>query len=119
MASWISHHKNEAEFLLVNQYLPIVSTRNFDNDLKHNVDHFLFSLKSFQKPIRNVADFYNVMGLRYDPEWLPIMQGKQSLLYKPTAIPSKCLLERVHEELKIDVFPRRYKILSSKFQIIP
>eukprot|EP01083_Nonionella_stella_P024995 68841_1 len=133
--SWISCYDNEDEFLLVNQYLPIVSTRNFDNDVNHNVDHLLFSLKSFQKPIRNVDDFFNVIGLRYDrkdkkemkpsavkynPEWVPIMQNnKQLLLYHPTAIPSKCLLERVHEELKIDLFPMRYKVLSSKFQIIP
>ena len=40
---WISCHKNEDEVLLVNQYLPIVSTRNFDNDIESNVDHLLYS----------------------------------------------------------------------------
>eukprot|EP01084_Bolivina_argentea_P241880 405916_1 len=50
---WISQHKEESEILLVNQYLPIVSTINFENDINNNVDHLLYSLRSYRKPITN------------------------------------------------------------------
>eukprot|EP01084_Bolivina_argentea_P284166 486914_1 len=42
---WISQHKNESEVLLVNQCVPITSTRNFENDINNNVDHLLYTLK--------------------------------------------------------------------------
>ena len=35
---WISHHKHEREILLMNQYLPIASSRKFDHDPESNVD---------------------------------------------------------------------------------
>ena len=63
---WISQHKNEEEVLLMNQYLPITSTINFDNDINNNVDHLLYSLKAYKRAILNVFEFYNIMGLLYD-----------------------------------------------------
>eukprot|EP01084_Bolivina_argentea_P239394 402373_1 len=38
---WISCHKNEAEILLINQYLPIVSTYNFERDMNIQVRHLM------------------------------------------------------------------------------
>eukprot|EP01084_Bolivina_argentea_P123315 218535_1 len=49
--SWISQHKHEAEVLLINQYLPISATRNFEDDPKNNVDHLMYTIKSYQKQI--------------------------------------------------------------------
>ena len=38
---WISCHPDEREVMLMNQYLPINSTYNFDNHIANNVDHLL------------------------------------------------------------------------------
>eukprot|EP01084_Bolivina_argentea_P180475 311799_1 len=96
---FISQHKNEAEFLLVNQYLPIAGTINFDNDINNNVDHLLYSLKLYKKKISDPMRFYNIIGLQYDLKWIPIIEAHKNFLYEPTGIKSKTLLERLVEEL--------------------
>ena len=63
--AWISCHKNEEEVLLMNQYLPIVNTINFDDDIENTVDHLLYSLKSYRREIRQTKAFYKIMGLQY------------------------------------------------------
>eukprot|EP01083_Nonionella_stella_P290582 988735_1 len=47
--SWISHHTHEEEVLLIDQYLPIKSTKNFETDLEDNVDHLLYTINSYTK----------------------------------------------------------------------
>eukprot|EP01084_Bolivina_argentea_P017313 32341_1 len=99
---WISQHKNEAEVLLINQYLPIAGTVNFDNNINNNVDHLLYSLKLYKKIINKPKIFYRIIGLQYDPKWLPIIESHKQFLYQPTVIKSKSLLERLVEELELD-----------------
>ena len=115
---WLSQYDNEREVLLINQHLPIVSTTNFDENIENNVDHLLESLRLYKTPITSVADFYNVIGLRRKPEWLPIIKSRRTLLYQKTAMPQRTLLERMVEELKFNIFPDEYSVLSSKLQPI-
>eukprot|EP01083_Nonionella_stella_P313023 1121750_1 len=51
----ITHHENEEEVLLVDQYLPITSTQKFVDDVKDNVDHLMYTLKEYRKFIINKA----------------------------------------------------------------
>eukprot|EP01084_Bolivina_argentea_P170333 295165_1 len=60
---WISQHKNEREVLLMDQYLPIVSATNFDDDPANNVDHLLYSIKSYKRTILNKRRFFNILGI--------------------------------------------------------
>ena len=189
----------------MNQYLPIVSTINFDNDINNNVDHLLYSLKSYKKVISSIGGFYNIMGLQYDikdinnnlpqigisdyvklydgtkgvvkaigkiesrngemirleldstssikeeklvrrydiqsvietrtsktieydpekyatikynPAWIPVINQHRQFLYQATSIENKSLLERLCEEIGMEIFSNEYKVLSSKFKII-
>eukprot|EP01084_Bolivina_argentea_P129491 228696_1 len=48
LVDWISQHTNEAEVLLMNQYIPITSAINFQENPKNNVDHLLYTIKSYK-----------------------------------------------------------------------
>ena len=66
--TWISCHREEEEVLLMNQYLPITATENFDNDLNNTVNHLLYTIKSYRKEITDPNSFYKIMGLQYNNE---------------------------------------------------
>eukprot|EP01084_Bolivina_argentea_P123314 218534_1 len=121
--SWISHHKHEEEVLLYNQYIPIQRTQTFDTRVDSNVDHLLYSLMSYKKTILDSKQFYKVIGLadrklheKLNSEWIDALNKRLELLYYPTAIKSKCIMERVHEELGIKKWSQQYKLMSSKLE---
>eukprot|EP01084_Bolivina_argentea_P308410 533296_1 len=118
--SWISHHKNEEEVLLMDQYLPITSIKNFSADLSNNVDHFLFTLKQYKKPISNKRLFENILGFKITETMIDIIK-KHQILYDIVEIKdfgSVYILNRLVNELKINDLElmRRNVIFSSKLQ---
>ena len=113
----ISCYSNEEEILLMNQFLPIQDTQTFEDDVEQNVIHLIFSLKTFQKPITNKKSFYNIIGLKYEKKWDELLKKNKDLLYELTSIRSCTVLERLHRELEITIFPDEYDLLSSKFEV--
>ena len=114
--SWISHYSNEQEVLLINQYLPIISAKNFDDAIENNVDHLLESLRVYKAAISDRDKFYSIIGLQRQPEWMAILQSRRLSLYETTDI-GCTLLERLVGELRLDLFTDEYNILRSKMQI--
>ena len=115
---WISQFKHEAEFLLINQYLPIDKTKNFQSDDRNNVDHLLYTLKATNNKITNPKSFYAQIGFGYKDSFTDIIR-KHSALYKPTSIgPTICILQRLYEELGLtDEFKHEYRVISAKFAV--
>ena len=95
---WITQYSNEEEFLLVNQYLPIVKTTNFDNNVENCVSHLLYSLLSHTKQINKPETFYKVIGVHYKAEWMSVIENSRNIIYKMSPIPSTTILERLHKE---------------------
>eukprot|EP01084_Bolivina_argentea_P200141 342288_1 len=117
---WISQHKHESEILLINQHIPIASTIRFSNEINDNVDHLLYSLKSYTKTITNKNQFYRILGMAWDEEWLPIIVN-HNILYEETKLGNQTtVLHRLIEELEIrePILLKRYQVLSSRFTVI-
>ena len=67
---WISSYKNESEYLLINQYLPIIKTKNYATNINQEVDYLLYSLKRRKDKIIDKQRFYNNLGIQYKKEWI-------------------------------------------------
>eukprot|EP01083_Nonionella_stella_P173387 597880_1 len=112
---WISQHTNEAEVLLLNQYLPITTNVNFDADPKNNVDHLLYTIKSYKRDIIP-ARLYGMLGRSFTSAWVPFIQT-HNILYDPTdKDPSVRVLDVLVERLRIKALYGKHKVLSSKFK---
>eukprot|EP01084_Bolivina_argentea_P194732 334175_1 len=113
---WISQHKNEMEILLMDQYLPISATTNFSDDIPNNVDHFLHSVKAYQKPILDSRKFYNILGITFIPPWIPLIK-KAKILFDTTDLPntSKTVLERLVEELQLHGLTDIYSLFTAQY----
>eukprot|EP01083_Nonionella_stella_P137028 417044_1 len=98
---WISHHKNEDEVLLMDQYLPISSTVHFDNDAKNNVDHLLFTIKSYKKEILDKDHFYVILGISFTTSWVPFIEVHHVLFDPIDKDESVRVLDVLVEKLKI------------------
>eukprot|EP01084_Bolivina_argentea_P279571 477968_1 len=66
---WISCHKHEREVLLMDQYLPITSATNFEDDPKNNVDHLLYTIQTYKRDILSAKRFYNLLGIMFNESW--------------------------------------------------
>eukprot|EP01084_Bolivina_argentea_P017310 32336_1 len=116
--SWISQHKHEDEVLLVNQYIPIESTRNFDDDINNNVDHLLYSLKSYKKKIVNKKRFYRILGIFWKDSWLSIIKNHEILCNETSMGPSITVMHRLINELNVTELKEldQYCVLSTKYE---
>ena len=110
--NFISQYKNEEEVLLYNQYLPITKTHNFENNIDANIDHLLWSLRLYQKPILNAGTFCSIIGLKYNKKvWTPKIETKGKYLYSSTEVtPFRTLLERLNEEMNLEIFKQKYNV---------
>eukprot|EP01084_Bolivina_argentea_P274527 467959_1 len=107
---WISQHKNEAEVLVVNQYLNIASTITFDKNIENNVDYLLYSIKSYKKLIAYPNKFYKILGVGFNESWVPFIR-KHKNLYETTELENgKIVLERLMEELNIEQISDIYTV---------
>eukprot|EP01083_Nonionella_stella_P054922 144942_1 len=114
--SWISHHTHEEEVLLIDQYLPITSTNNFDTDSKNNVDHLLYTIKSYTKDIVNKNQFYAILGISFSESWIPCIET-HDVLYDPTdKDPNVRVLDVLVEDLGFKQLYNKYKLLSLRFE---
>eukprot|EP01084_Bolivina_argentea_P231711 390674_1 len=114
--SWISCHKNEAEMLLIDQYLHRSATKNYVNDNEMKVDYLLYTLKIYTNKITDTNMFWIQIGFVVSDELLPIM--KQRALSEPTKYiekgNTKTLLHRLFEELHINELLNQYNELLQK-----
>eukprot|EP01084_Bolivina_argentea_P214726 364516_1 len=115
---WISQHKNEREILLMDQYFPISSVKNFEDDIKNNVDHLLYTLKSYKKQITKAKHFYNILGIAFNYSWVPFIRTHK-LLFEITDLqdPAKTVLERLREELNMEQLSDIYTLFMLEFSI--
>eukprot|EP01083_Nonionella_stella_P221520 791352_1 len=116
--AWISQHTNEAEVLLVNQYLPITASVNFDADPKNNVDHLLYTIKSYKTDIVNARRLCRMLGIAFTSAWIPFIETHH-VLYDPIdSDPSVRVLDVLVERLRIKALYGKHKVLSSKFECV-
>ena len=107
---------------MFNQYLPIQSTRNFENDLYNQVDQLMYTLLNYKQIINDNKKFYNNIGLQFSKEWIPIIL-KHKILFKPITNndddddDNNSVLHRLVKELKIKSLTNLFIIFSSKFKI--
>ena len=99
--AWISQYKNEAEILLVNQYLPIGSTQNFEVKLSNKVDLLMEQLIKFKNKITNAAKFFDQIGLNIEDDWIDLIRTHKKLS-DPSAYENHTVLQRLAEELRVE-----------------
>ena len=95
---WISCFKNEKEILLLNQVIPIQSTKNFEEDSTALMKHFLNTLLERKTEIVDKEKFFQELGFQFDSEWLLPILG-HPLAVKTTRFKEKTVLQRLCEEL--------------------
>eukprot|EP01084_Bolivina_argentea_P129488 228693_1 len=115
---WISQYKNEAEILLINQYLPITAAVNFDTDPKNNVDHLMYTVQTYKKQILDVVQFYNILGRMFTDSWIPFIKEHNLLFVKTDFNPNRRVLDVLIEDLKIQQLHAEHQVLSSLFVLV-
>eukprot|EP01084_Bolivina_argentea_P299238 515779_1 len=100
---WISQFKAESEILLINQYLPIKTTHNFEENLHNQVDHLLLQLHRYKHTIVHVKLFYQQMGLSFNSQWLNIIRD-HPLLFAECVYVKTSVAHRLVNELGINEF---------------
>eukprot|EP01083_Nonionella_stella_P054923 144948_1 len=116
--AWISHHKHEEEVFLMDQYLPITSAHNFDTDPKNNVDHLMYTVKSYTKDILNRGNFYAILGVYFVESWLPFIQAHH-LLFDPIDKDRNVrVLDILVKDLGMKALYHKHKLLSSTFELV-
>ena len=98
----ISCFKREREVLLVDQPIPIQSTKTWSNDAAVLVDHFLYSLKSRGTRIRDAQLFWKTLGIQYKEEWDALIVDHK-LYWTKTKYQDKVIAQRLQEELGLVV----------------
>ena len=96
----ISCFRHENEVLLVDQPLPIESSKVYKTTDSDLVDHLMFSLKSRETAIRDPQLFWKKLGIRYKKEWNDTIT-RHPQLYKVTKYQNKTVIERLIEELDL------------------
>ena len=96
----LSAFKNESEFMMYNQTVPIKKTETFGDVMKQLVNHFMFSLKNRKARINDVAAFFHKLGVDWNDEWIPIILGHKLLFVKTQCKPLK-VIDRLFVELSI------------------
>eukprot|EP01083_Nonionella_stella_P069127 184115_1 len=124
---WISHHKNEREVMLIDQYVAIAATRHINTvthqcqscHSKAHVDHLLHTIKSYQKAISNKDAFYKLLGAAFASSWIPFISAHQSLYDRIDKDPTRRVLDVLLQDLEIDApcLRHRQRILSAPLAI--
>ena len=97
----ISTFKHEQEFLLVDQVIPIQSTKVYKAGDEESVNHLLFSLKTRPTQIRDPAAFYRTLGIKFKSDWIEgIAQHEQ--LHEKTLYDERTIKYRLVYELGIN-----------------
>eukprot|EP01084_Bolivina_argentea_P284168 486917_1 len=116
----ISQHKNEREVLLMDQYMPIALATKFDEDPNNNVDHLMYTIKSYKKKILNASQFYKLLGVTFNDScipcsWISFIKTHHLLYDKIDLDPARSVLNVLVEDLTIEQLYENHKVLSSKF----
>eukprot|EP01083_Nonionella_stella_P093265 261309_1 len=100
---WISHFKAEAEILLVNQYLPIGSTQNFEENSSNKVDQLMLQLQKFKHEITNKHRFFKQIGfaIKNDDHEMIALISKHVSLFARCKYKNTIVLRRLITELEV------------------
>eukprot|EP01084_Bolivina_argentea_P284169 486919_1 len=117
---WISQHSHEREVLLMDQYMPIALATKFDEDPNNNVDHLMYTIKSYKKKILNASQFYKLLGVTFNDScipcsWISFIKTHHLLYDKIDLDPARSVLNVLVEDLTIEQLYENHKVLSSKF----
>ena len=96
----LSAFKNESEFLMYNQIIPIKKTETFSDAMELLVSHLLFSLKNRKTRINDAAAFYHKLGVEWNDQWIPIIL-EHKLLFAETQCKPRNVIDRLFAELNI------------------
>ena len=96
----ISCFKHEREILLVDQYIPIRSTKTYQTNPSLLVDLIMFTVKRRKSEIRNQNQFFRKLGIRFDPKWMPLIK-EHSELFELSAFGGRLVIARLYMELDI------------------
>ena len=110
----ISCYKEEQEILLVDQPIQIQKTKAWDSNDTALINHLLYSLKSRPTEIRDRAQFYKTLGIKYKKKWIDSIM-KHDALYVETEYDRKLAIHRLVVELGIAEVFYRSKYCPSKF----
>eukprot|EP01084_Bolivina_argentea_P291633 501244_1 len=117
--SWISCHKEEAEMLLMDQYLHISQTHDF-SDKNTKINHLLKKLSIYGDEIMNKNMFWKQLGFSLnDDKFISLLKQSQLLKYTKYIRKEikKTILHRLVEELGATAFKHEYEIfLSGKLE---
>eukprot|EP01084_Bolivina_argentea_P305274 527350_1 len=117
--SWISCHKQEAEILLIDQYLHITTTIDFsDNDTK--IKHLFKKLTIYKNKITDKADFWKTMGFNLNDELMSVVKQQALLQYSKYTDENqerKTILHRLFEELEIADLTDEYELFASHIRM--
>eukprot|EP01084_Bolivina_argentea_P202201 345539_1 len=98
---WISQFKNEAEILLVNQYLPICETVNFEKNISNQVDQIISQLIKYKHKITSKKRFYKQIGFQIKNDWVSMVQ-LHSQLFDKSKYQNQFVIQRFVEEFKLE-----------------
>ena len=96
----LSAFKNESEFLMYNQIIPIKKTETFSDAMELLVSHLLFSLKNRKTRINDLAAFYHKLGVEWNDQWIAIIL-QHKLLFAETQCKPWKVIDRLFAELDI------------------
>ena len=96
----ISCFKHEREILLVEQYIPIRSTKTFMNKVSVLLDLLMYTLKGRNSEIRHRERFFKKLGIRFDPKWKTLIK-EHSELFELSAFCGRLVIARLYMELDI------------------
>eukprot|EP01084_Bolivina_argentea_P238116 400055_1 len=111
--SRISCHKNEAEVLLVDQYLHISATHNYADNQK-KIDGLCSQLITTKYRITNKKAFWKRIGFILDEQMFTILET-HPLLLASTKYKDKHVLQRLAEELNVIVIFDALKYVLSSY----
>merc|ERR1712129_259046 len=118
----ISQYNNESEMLLVDQYIPIAQTDNFESDLANNVDHLMYSLKEYAQRIDKASLFYRILGFAYDEKMIDLIHAHRTLYDRVSVngMEEQIVLERLVNELHIesDELCQKNEALTNKVSLL-
>ena len=96
----ISCYKHEREILLVDQYIPIRSTKAFNNTSMTWVDLLMYTLKGRKSRIIDRDRFFLILGIQFDPKWKSLIK-EHSELFELSAFGGRLVIARLYMELDI------------------
>ena len=96
----ISSFKEEREILLVDQYIPIRSTKTFQSKQSVLVDLLMFTVKGRSSEIRDRGLFFRKLGIHFDWEWKSLIK-EHSELFELSAFGGRLVIARLYMELDI------------------